>query len=329
MFRVIRPIIKDGSFDGFVLMGIRPEHFTTLFEGFNLGPHSFTAMFTPDHRLIARQPTPPEEFYDRPLDNIDLWSHLDNSPTGQYTTRSPVDGIERYILYTTIPGYPIVIDIGISKDDIISNLKDARSYIITQAVIFTISLLLFSALILLILHKNSKLIQAEQLIRALANTDPLTGLKNRRHFFEIAAREFTRTKRYDLPLSVMMIDADHFKSINDSFGHATGDMVLCQLVAKMSESLRETDVFGRLGGEEFAILLPQTTLAGATVLAERMRENIAAMSIGTDKGPLHLTVSIGLSARSHQTPSFAGMLHEADSAMYRAKEAGRNKVMAA
>ncbi|PKU26384.1 sensor domain-containing diguanylate cyclase [Telmatospirillum siberiense] len=329
LFRLVRPIIKNGAFDSFVLMGIRPEHFTMLFEGFDLGPHSFTAMFTLDHRLIARQPSPPDEYYNRPLDNIDLWQHLKNSKSGSYTARSQIDGIERYVLYTRLPDYPIVIDIGISRDNIIDTLRDTKFYILTQEILFSVSSVIFAALIMLILQKNSKLTLAEQIIRALANTDPLTGLKNRRHFFEVAAREFTRAERYDLPLAVMMIDADHFKSINDTFGHATGDVALCQMVKKVSEVLRETDVFGRLGGEEFAILLPQTTIGGATVLAERVRENIAAMTIDTDKGPLRLTVSIGVDARSNRTPSFATMLHDADSAMYRAKEAGRNRVMPA
>ncbi|MDR3435648.1 diguanylate cyclase [Telmatospirillum sp.] len=325
-FRLVRPILKNGSFDGYVQQPLRPEHFTTLFNAFDLGPHSFTAMFTLDHRLIARQPSVPEETYGVPQDKIDLWSHLAKADSGQYVTRSPIDGIERYILYNKIHDYPVVIDIGLARDDIDESLHDIRLYIISQAVSVCTASLIFCILTLLILRKNSQLILAGRTIRALANTDSLTGAKNHRYFFETAEVEFARAVRYDLPLAVIMIDADHFKSINDNYGHAIGDQVLCQLVKSTAEVLRETDILGRIGGEEFAILMPQTPLAGAEALAERVRERIGKSEIAIDGRTVHLTVSIGVSARLSQTDSFRSMLQEADEALYRAKKAGRDRV---
>jgi diguanylate cyclase (GGDEF)-like protein len=328
-FRLVRPIIKDNALCGFVTLNLLPEHFTQLFEVFNLGPHSFTAILSTNHHLIARQPSAPPDIYGKPLDDIDLWPQLRKADSGHYITRSPIDGLERHILYTRLPDYPIVIDIGISQDDITDSLSHTRTLLTTQVLLFAITSILSSTLILFILRNNEKLTQAEKTIRVLANTDSLTALKNRRSFFQTAEQEFARATRYDLPLAVMMIDADHFKAINDSFGHLTGDEVLRQFVKITMGVLRESDDFGRLGGEEFAILSPQTTLAGAEALAERVRETIAASTIETDRGPLRLTVSIGVSARSSQTASFNVMLQEADDALYRAKEAGRNKVVLA
>jgi len=329
LFRLVRPIIKDGAFDGYVMLGIHPEHFTTLFEDVNLGPNSFAAIYNADHKLIARQPAAPPTYYDKPLNNLDLWANLQRADSGHYITRSPLDGIERHVIYTRLPDYPIIIDIGISQDDIIKTLHDTRILLATQISLFILSSIILSSLLLLVLRNNGKLAQAEKIIRVLANTDPLTGLKNRRHFLATAEQEFARAIRYNLPLSVMMIDADHFKLVNDRFGHLVGDEVLRQFVKRTTEVLRETDDFGRLGGEEFAILLPQTTLAGAEALAERVREKIDISEIVTDKTILHITISIGVSARSSLTTSFNVMLQEADDALYRAKENGRNKVVLA
>jgi len=108
-------------------------------------------------------------------------------------------------------------------------------------------------------------------LQRLANTDALTGLHNRRQFYELANQELARSRRTQAPVSLMMIDIDHFKQINDTYGHAMGDVVLQSLARTMKNSLREMDVIARLGGEEFVILLPQTSLGQATELAQRLR----------------------------------------------------------
>ncbi len=166
--------------------------------------------------------------------------------------------------------------------------------------------------------------QAQAQLQELATTDSLTGLRNRRYFMYRAAEEFERARRYRLPLALLMLDADHFKAINDRYGHPIGDQVLQALARRGQELLRDVDLFARIGGEEFAILLPQTDLDAARVVAERLRQRMASTPIVTDQGPLILTISLGLTGFDATVIDFDALLRRADAALYRAKQNGRN-----
>jgi diguanylate cyclase (GGDEF)-like protein len=168
--------------------------------------------------------------------------------------------------------------------------------------------------------------QTEFAIRRLVCIDFLTGAATRREFFDVAEREFARAARYELPLSLLALDLDHFKGINDRFGHAVGDIVLKSFVETAKTYLREFDTFGRTGGEEFCILLPQTHLAGARALARRILKGVHATSAPTPDQPVKFTVSIGVAELTPQTPSLAALMHAADRALYRAKAEGRARV---
>ncbi|MEQ1659020.1 MAG: diguanylate cyclase, partial [Hylemonella sp.] len=157
----------------------------------------------------------------------------------------------------------------------------------------------------------------------LARHDPLTGTANRRYFFERAEQEFMRSRRYQTPLSIALIDVDHFKHINDQFGHATGDEVLKLLSGKITALLRESDLLARIGGEEFAILMPSTGLAGAALMAERLRVTIAEEASPVAGLMLHLRFSAGVTQLKAQDQSIEDCLRRADEAMYKAKQAGR------
>ncbi|WP_168163365.1 sensor domain-containing diguanylate cyclase [Curvibacter sp. PAE-UM] len=162
----------------------------------------------------------------------------------------------------------------------------------------------------------------------LARHDPLTGTANRRYFFERAEQEFMRSRRYQTPLSIALIDVDHFKHINDQFGHATGDEVLKLLSGKITALLRESDLLARIGGEEFAILMPSTGLAGAALMAERLRVTIAEEASPVAGLMLHLRFSAGVTQLKAQDQSIEDCLRRADEAMYKAKQAGRDRVEA-
>lgn len=163
----------------------------------------------------------------------------------------------------------------------------------------------------------------------MANTDSLTGLSNRQAFLHRAEKEFARARRYARPLSVVMIDVDHFKSINDRYGHAVGDQVLRQVSAICQYSLRGSDLLGRIGGEEFVLLLPDTPQANAIYVAERMREQLAKTPIDIDGVIITTTASFGVASLSDTDVNFNGILERADEAMYHAKHDGRNKVKSA
>ncbi len=168
----------------------------------------------------------------------------------------------------------------------------------------------------------------ERELKRLANTDALTGAYNRRRFLELAEQEAARSKRYGGPLTLLMLDLDHFKAVNDNYGHEAGDLVLKGMVQVCQEVLREVDIFGRVGGEEFMALLPETGLDGAGKVAERLRAALAAAPVAVDGSKISYTASIGVAAMTLEM-NLEQLMKLADQAMYRAKETGRNRVVVA
>jgi diguanylate cyclase (GGDEF)-like protein/PAS domain S-box-containing protein len=159
-----------------------------------------------------------------------------------------------------------------------------------------------------------------------ASTDALTGISNRRHFQNLAEQEVRRARRFSRDLTAMMIDIDLFKPINDTFGHATGDTIIQGIVKRALESLRQSDSIGRVGGEEFAVVLPETSLAAAYEVAERLRNHIQEKPIIAGHVAVSCTVSIGIAQLSPQDSHIEDLLHRADLALYAAKKGGRNRV---
>ena len=163
-------------------------------------------------------------------------------------------------------------------------------------------------------------------VQNLAITDPLTGLYNRRGLFELGRIEFARTRRFGRPFASMMLDIDHFKRVNDAYGHPVGDQVLQALAKHCQSSVREIDLVARYGGEEFVFLLPETNLEVAREIAERLRRTIANLSIPTEKGELSVTVSLGVAMYDENTLGLETMIARTDQAMYVAKHRGRNRI---
>ena len=173
-----------------------------------------------------------------------------------------------------------------------------------------------------------KLFEVE--LKRQAHIDHLTGVSNRGYFMDQAELELSRAVRYGNPLSLYMLDIDFFKKVNDSYGHKIGDLVLIKLAEVCRQTLREIDIIGRVGGEEFVILLPETDLAEATEVAERLRDSIAKSKVPLEGGlPLHFTVSIGVTSLVSKDDNMDVLLNLADKALYEAKEEGRNRVCVA
>jgi diguanylate cyclase (GGDEF)-like protein len=173
--------------------------------------------------------------------------------------------------------------------------------------------------------------QREELYRQLALSDPLTGIFNRRHFYQLGRTEVRRARRYHRPLAVAIFDIDYFKQVNDSFGHAVGDEVLRAFTRLVQPSVRPVDVFARYGGEEFILLLPETDLAGGLKAADRVRRLVAGNPFDFAKRHIKITVSAGVSALNFSSVPPAALeqlINQADQALYEAKNTGRNKVSA-
>ena len=161
---------------------------------------------------------------------------------------------------------------------------------------------------------------------AFATTDPLTGLFNRRHLMGELEAQFSLLRRYGRTFSVIMLDIDHFKAINDRYGHLGGDEYLCQLADLISHLLREQDIAARFGGEEFLLLLPETGHEGALILAERIRQRVGAMRVAHNQELMTTTVSVGVGT-ARRDEDMNDFLRRVDNALYQAKAAGRDRVV--
>lgn len=171
--------------------------------------------------------------------------------------------------------------------------------------------------------------RSNQHLSLLASVDPLTQMYNRRRLFELSVRELAKAQRFDRDLSVIMLDMDHFKDFNDNFGHATGDQVLQVMARVILRCTRDTDIAGRIGGEEFAICCPETSLEGAALLAERIRAMLAQERLDIDEQCHSVTASFGVSSLCDLDKTFDALLNRADRMMYQAKNSGRNQVLSA
>lgn len=169
----------------------------------------------------------------------------------------------------------------------------------------------------------------EAQLRHMASTDPLTGIANRRHFFELAERELIRAQREHTPLAICMVDIDLFKTLNDHHGHAVGDLVLTTVASCCASVLRETDIIGRYGGEEFVIALPQADLETATFIAERLRDKVSALQLPMLPLGQRLSVTVGISQVAPGETRLEPALQRADEALYTGKSRGRNCVVVA
>lgn len=180
-----------------------------------------------------------------------------------------------------------------------------------------------------LLQDLANLVMDQMELRLLAGTDPLTGAFNRRRFMGALEQEWSRVKRYRRALAVLMLDLDHFKAVNDTWGHGVGDEALKRVSQACQASLRSHDVFARVGGEEFAVLLPEVSELHAIAVAERLRQRIADLDVPADGKTISITVSVGIAhidGAEGDVPPAARLIEAADDALYAAKSEGRNRI---
>ncbi|CAM4412279.1 sensor domain-containing diguanylate cyclase [Shewanella livingstonensis] len=212
-----------------------------------------------------------------------------------------------------------------------TDLLDGRWFKMTRINLDSGNIIIMGVDITLLKQAQKSLEDAHQHIESLVNTDQLTGVHNRRSYNQLAKQECARAIRFNQQLSLLVIDIDYFKVINDNFGHEGGDSILKQFAQICSDLLRQSDSLSRIGGEEFTIILPMTDSEGAMIIAERVREHIAKYSFHTTKtnNNINVTVSIGVSSLTAGDKVIQDLFSRADMAMYGAKRGGRNQVQLA
>jgi len=327
-----RPVVlmsrTMGSPEGRLLGGamavIDLEYAQRWISAFETDPGDVLAIVDTDGTLLARNPPQPEAMGQRSSPPPDQPGFGEIGRAATFMATSPIDGQERVVGLSKVQRFPFVAIVGIDKTRVFSGWW-------RRAWQFAAGFIILSILSVLALREHLATVRQREEMRMLATTDALTGIANRRHLMAIGAREFGRAHRYDSPLSVLMLDIDKFKSVNDRWGHPTGDRVIGEAARMITSVVRGQDVGGRLGGEEFAVVLLETDADGAGIIAERLRTVVeASEAVHADDGTVvRFTVSIGIASRTAGDGSFDAMLQRADAALYQAKEGGRNRVVAA
>lgn len=327
-----RPIHQDGEFAGVLVLSIPTSFFADYYQQINVGPNGSIALVGTDRSLRAiAAGAPVVGRYGRFKVPEDKPYFDPNAPArGYYEGVSAIDGEYRLGAYRRLADDGVVVVVLLSPKDFMAAFDERRELLIASAGI--ISLLLAAVALLIFVLSNryfqstEKLRQAHDQLAQLANTDVLTGVSSRRSFLTGLEAELARARRHDESLSLLMLDIDHFKRVNDVHGHPIGDAVLKQFTATCASMLRAHDLFGRLGGEEFAIALPHTDLDGARSVAEKIRMAIEQAPLTTAAGNIEITVSIGVAQTHAGQHEIDQLIAWADKALYDAKHGGRNQV---
>lgn len=325
-----RVSLDNGAFGGAVLVTISIEQLTRTFAQIGLPDGASITLRGQSLGLIARYP-PPAGDIGNSLGQSEISREfaerlLSGATESTFYAVTPLDQIPRILSFRKLEAYPLYLVVGRAKAEYLAPWHGVLTY-----AVFTVgAFVALTTLLSILVHRSwRRLTTMNRALEHMAHTDYLTSLMNRRALLECAEAEIERSRRYGKPPSVLILDIDHFKDINDRFGHVVGDAALRQLAGVLRSTFRTVDLLGRWGGEEFVAFMPETPLAGAFDVAERIRQAVEDTEIaaGVDT-PLKLTVSIGV-ASLMPTDDVDAVITRADTALYRAKNTGRNSVCCA
>jgi diguanylate cyclase (GGDEF)-like protein len=291
----------------------------------HLGADGVVTLFRDDGIVLARN-LGSDGLIGRDLSSAPLFQHAKDGPGGSFWATAQSDGISRFYAFRRVANLPLLVTVGLSETEVFAGWYNKVRMLSVVYVVMAVSILALVALFVSELRRRET---AERAQAALARQDNLTGLANRRGFNETLEREWQRAMRERKPLSLVMIDIDHFKRFNDSLGHLEGDRVLAAVAAAVRRAVqRPADLAARYGGEELAVLLPDTDAKGARRIAETVLMNVRRLDEphpSSDYGIV--TVSIGVAttlAALNTEPS--SLITLADTALYAAKQSGRNQI---
>jgi diguanylate cyclase (GGDEF)-like protein len=245
------------------------------------------------------------------------------NPRGGFTSDAESDGVRRVVSYERLEDYPVIVLVSEGVQEVLAPFYHRRNITLAVSAVVTVVLILLAFFLQRFLRAFNA---ARKDLERMARIDSLTGMLTRRSFLEVGNREFSRAHRYERPTVVLALDIDHFKRVNDTYGHAKGDAVLRECCAAWLTVLREQDFLGRLGGEEFCAILPETGLEGAWRVADRLRQVTAKLRFADEHSAFGVTVSIGMATITAADRQLAHVMERADKALYVAKKQGRNRV---
>ncbi|MFY9293856.1 MAG: sensor domain-containing diguanylate cyclase [Methylorubrum rhodinum] len=315
----------DGTFGGVALATLRLTYFNQLVEQVKLGPDGAINLYQRDGTRLMRHP----------YNEVDIGVNIAGAPTfkrfvserrGSFVAVSIRDGVERHFAFTQVGDLPLILNVALATAEIEADWR-SKAYVIGSAVIILCSsTILLSVFLVRELARRARM---QDDLAKLSRTDALTNLPNRRHFDEVIERCWKSACRTRQPLSLLIVDVDHFKRFNDRYGHAVGDAVLQGLARCLEASIRRpNDLACRLGGEEFAVILPDTNISGAQCIASEIHLQVSQLALSSSSiaaGSITVSIGIGFSKQVDVKAEFAGFFEIADQALYKAKLAGRNR----
>ncbi|KQT45629.1 hypothetical protein ASG52_15925 [Methylobacterium sp. Leaf456] len=325
----------DGAFAGVVLGSIYLDYFRQLFAAIETDHAGTVTLYGPGGTIVMREPYD-EQLIGRSVSATDSFQRMLETRQGLFTGPAMTGEGTRTFTVTQVGELPLWLSIALTPEDIYAAWWQKAFVLGTVFLSLCATTVVLTALFQRELlrrkaaQQNMAALNAE--LQQLATTDALTGLSNRRRFDEVLARECRRAARVGKPLSLLMLDADHFKSFNDRYGHQQGDEALRLIARAMQTALHvQSDTAYRIGGEEFAVVLPDTEQAGAETVANRLRQAVLEQRMLHAGNPHGLvTISCGVAAQSIGTSdNAAALIAAADKALYEAKSKGRNRVQTA
>ena len=315
----------DGRFQGVAVASMRLSYFHQLFSSLNIGSNSTINLINHQGILLAQEPLLEVGMIDKDMSQRPNVARMLRERDGSFQSISSVDRQARLYSFSNVGNLPLIVAVALSSDEVFAPWRRAAWLVSIATGVLCVGLLWLTWALCVELRRRHGV---EQMLSELAATDALTGLANRRTLDERLRLEWDRAQRSTEPLTVLMIDVDHFKAFNDRHGHQGGDDALRTVAQVIDSNIRRpADLAARYGGEEFAVVLPHTDAKGAWVIAEHIREGVQHLPrVGGDAQPI--TVSIGMSTwhkRSRMT--LEGLLLKADQALYEAKNRGRNRIV--
>ncbi|AZF25137.1 MULTISPECIES: sensor domain-containing diguanylate cyclase [unclassified Pseudomonas] len=316
---------SDGRFLGVAVASMRLSYFHQLFSSLNIGSNSTINLLNHQGILLAQEPLLEADIINKDLSQRPNVARMLRERDGTFRSVSSLDQLPRLYSFSNVGDLPLIVAVALASDEVFAPWRRAAWLVSLATGVLCIGLLWLTWALCMELRRRHR---AEQVLSELAGTDALTGLANRRTLDERLRLEWDRAQRSTEPLTVLMIDVDHFKAFNDRHGHQGGDDALRTVAQVIDSNIRRpADLAARYGGEEFAVVLPDTDAKGAWVIAEHIRSGVEHLPRPAwDEQPI--TVSIGMSTWEKRSGmSLEDLLLRADQALYEAKHSGRNRTI--
>ncbi|MCL2177916.1 MAG: sensor domain-containing diguanylate cyclase [Proteobacteria bacterium] len=320
---IILPLSSPHNKIRMLLIALKVDALADLYEQQRPKPNGSVALFRDDGILLMQTPGGHTKAFGKNYSKNIEKLFQDQKDATVFLSNSIFDNTAQLTSYKPLKAFPLSIMVSVAHRDIMEKFWKDLGVLIAWTVIATATILLTGKQHIRLLAEQT-ILNSE--IFRIATIDALTGVLNRRRFIEIMEHEFSRSRRYGNPLSLLMFDLDYFKQVNDTYGHQMGDKILVAFANTVAENLRTVDFFARFGGEEFVVLLPQTPIGAAKLLAERICKKIGQMQISVEQGKISFSTSIGVAAIQPTDMKPEEMIHRADKSLYEAKSNGRNQV---